>query len=335
MYALPGGQSRGEGVARDRTTTIAAPTRSKLAGETAPPIPVSAITPAIRTKGLVKDYGSGRGLFDLDLIIRPGEVFGFLGPNGAGKTTTIRLLMGFIRPTRGSASVFGLDCQRQAVEVKRRIGYVPGELPQFGGLRGDEIVGYIGGLRGGVDRAQVAAIAGRLGLDLGRRFREYSRGNKQKLALLLAFMHRPDLLILDEPTGGLDPLNQQTFYDLVRETRDRGATVFLSSHILSDVEHVCDRVGIIRAGHLVKVAGLDELRDVRFHRVQLEFAGETPAEQLRAVPGLEALQIEGSRVRGAMRGSFEPLLAALAGQHVLRFTSEEPSLEELFLEFYR
>ena len=319
----------------DRTKTVGAQTQGQLAEQTAPPTPALAAAPAIRTEGLTKDYGSGRGLFDLDLTIRPGEVFGFLGPNGAGKTTTIRLLLGLIRPTRGSAAIFGLDCQRQAVEVKRQVGFVPGELPQFGGLRGDEIVGYLAGLRGGVDRAHVASLAERLGLDLGRRFREYSRGNKQKLALLLAFMHRPDLLILDEPTGGLDPLNQQTFYGLVREARDAGATVFLSSHILSEVEHVCDRVGIIRAGRLVRVAGLGELHDIRFHRVQIEFAGEPPAEHLRAVRGLESLEIEGSRVRGTLRGSFEPLMAALAGRSVLSLTSEVPSLEELFLEYYQ
>src|SRR5947209_14821734 len=203
---------------------------------------------AIDTSGLSKDYGRGRGLFDLDLEVNEGEVLGYLGPNGAGKTTTIRLLMGLIHPSVGSASIFGLDCQRQAVEVKRYVGYVPGELPQFGGLRGSEIVAYMAGLRGGVDNTVVARICERLGLDLGQRYREYSRGNKQKLAIVLAFMHRPRLLVLDEPTGGLDPLNQQEFYALVREARGRGATVFLSSHILAEVEAVCDRVGIIRAG---------------------------------------------------------------------------------------
>src|SRR5207302_10272697 len=165
---------------------------------------------AITTRGLTKDYGMQRGLFDLDLEVGAGEVFGFLGPNGAGKTTTIRLLMGMIFPTRGSAQVFGLDCQREAVAVKTKVGYLPGELPQFGGLRGSEIVAYLAGLRGGVDAARVTAIAKRLELDLGRRYREYSRGNKQKLGLLVAFTHRPSLLIRDEPTASRDPLTQQT-----------------------------------------------------------------------------------------------------------------------------
>ena len=213
---------------------------------------------AISTSRLTKDYGSGRGLFDLDLRVAPQEAFGYLGPNGAGKTTTIRLLMGMIRPSSGSAYIFGLDCHRDAVAVKRKVGYLPGDIPQFGSLRGSEVVAYLGGMRGGVDHAKVRDIAQRFDLDVSRRFREYSSGDKQKLGILLAFMHQPELLILDEPTGGLDPLNQQEFYKLLQESRARGATVFLSSHILSEVEHVCDRVGIIRGGRLVKVAALKE-----------------------------------------------------------------------------
>src|SRR5438445_5230402 len=181
-----------------------------------------------------------RGLFDLELAVGVAEIFGFLGPNGAGKTTTIRLLMGMIFPTRGSAQIFGLDCQQEAVAVKTKVGYLPGELPQFGGLRGSEIVAYLGGLRGGVDSTRVRAITQRMELDLGRRYREYSRGNKQKLGLLVAFMHRPSLLILDEPTASLDPLNQQTFYGLLSESRQVGATLFLSSHVRSAREQVCD-----------------------------------------------------------------------------------------------
>jgi len=225
---------------------------------------------AIRTSKLSKDYGAGRGLFDLDLEVSPQEIFGYLGPNGAGKTTTIRLLMDMIRPTAGAAYIFGLDCRRDSVAVKRRGGYLPGDLPQFGSLRGREVVAYLGGMRGGVDSKAVRALAERFDLDLSRRFREYSSGNKKKLAIVLTFMHRPDLLILDEPTGGLDPLNQQQFYELLHETRAGGATVFLSSHVLSEVEHVCDRVGILRAGRLVRVAKLDELRA----------AGETSLEEI-------------------------------------------------------
>src|SRR5256885_3734666 len=231
---------------------------------------------AISTSKLTKDYGAGRGLFDLGLHVSRQEVFGYLGPNGSGKTTTIRLLMGMIRPTNGSAHVFGLDCVRDAVEVKRKVGYLPGDIPQFGSLRGDEVVAYLGGMRGGVDRRHVRAIAERFDLDLNRRFREYSSGNKQKLGILLAFMHRPELLILDEPTSGLDPLHQQEFYELLRETRDGGATIFLSSHVLSEVEHVCARVGILRADRLVRVAQLDELRRAR---AQHDLVGAEPSPE--------------------------------------------------------
>lgn len=291
--------------------------------------------PAIQTRGLTKDYGLGRGILDLDLTVNEGEVFGFLGPNGAGKTTTIRLLMGMIQPTRGSASVFELDTHRQSVEVKRIVGYCPGELPQFGGWKGDEIVAYISGLRGTVTEADVAGIATRLDLDLSRKYREYSHGNRQKLALLLAFMHRPRLLILDEPTSGLDPLHQQAFYSLVRDARAGGATVFLSSHVLSEVEQVCDRVGIVKDARLVTVGNIGELAGIRSHRLEIEFADSVPAERLRAVPGLEQLVVEEHRASAMLRGSFEPLMAALAGHRVTRLSSREPTLEEIFLSYYR
>ncbi|HEV3102101.1 MAG TPA: ABC transporter ATP-binding protein [Candidatus Dormibacteraeota bacterium] len=290
---------------------------------------------AINTNGLTKDYGKGRGLFDLNLEVDEGEVFGYLGPNGAGKTTTIRTLMGMIHPTRGSASIFGLDCQKQAVEVKKHVGYVPGELPNFGGLRGSEIVAYMAGLRGRVDETFVEEICRRFGLNLGQRFREYSRGTKQKLAILLGFMHRPRLLILDEPTGGLDPLNQQEFYNMCREAKDRGATVFLSSHILSEVEHISDRVGIIRSGRLVKTASLAELHDIRVYQVEMEFAGPPPVGAIQAAEGVDHVEVEGRRVRCTVHATFSPLMNAIAGSTVVNLSSHEPSLEEVFLTYYR
>jgi len=293
------------------------------------------MTPAIATRGLTKDYGGGRGLLDLDLEVAPQQVFGFLGPNGAGKTTTIRLLMDFIRPTRGSASILGMDAHNDSVAIKRRVGYMPGELPQFSGLRGGEIVRYMAGLRGGLDQERVRALATRFDLDLGQRYREYSRGTKQKLGLVLAFMHRPELLLLDEPTSGLDPLNQQEFYRLVGEVRLDGATVFLSSHILSEVEHVCDRVGIIREARLVKVTRLEELRHIRVHHVEIEFGGPAPLEQLRAAGGVEDLTTQDGRVRCTVRGSFEPLMRALSGAPVTNLVSHEPRLEEIFLTYYQ
>jgi len=289
---------------------------------------------AIHTQMLTKDYGAGRGIFDLDLDVAEGEVFGFLGPNGAGKTTTIKLLMGLSHATRGAASIFGLDADRDAVAVKKRVGYVPGELPQFGGWRGSEIVAYIAGLRGDVDDAAVEAISKRMDLDLGRKYREYSHGNKQKLALLLAFAPRAGLLILDEPTSGLDPLHQQEFYGLVRDARSRGATVFMSSHVLSEVEHVCDRVGIVREGHLATVGTLDQLTGIRAHHVRIEFADAVPADRLRALKGFDGLTVDGRRVAGLYRGSFDELLGAIAGARVATLESREPTLEEIFLSYY-
>ncbi|HSS95078.1 MAG TPA: ABC transporter ATP-binding protein [Candidatus Dormibacteraeota bacterium] len=290
---------------------------------------------AIGTRGLTKDYGSGRGLFDLDLEVQEGEVFGYLGPNGAGKTTTIRMLMGLIHPTRGSATIYGLDCQKQAVEVKKLVGYIAGELPNFGGLRGSEIVAYMAGLRGGVDEKVVQEICRRFDLNLGQRFREYSRGTKQKLAILIGFMHQPRVLILDEPTGGLDPLNQQEFYKMCHEAKDRGATAFLSSHILSEVEHISDRVGIIRAGRLIRTASLAELHDIRVHQVEIDFTGPPPVDAIRAAEGVDHVEVDGQRVRCTVHGTFTPLMRAIATSEIVNLTSHEPSLEEVFLTYYR
>ncbi len=292
---------------------------------------------AIQTSKLSKNYGLGRGLFDLDLHVEAQEVFGFLGPNGAGKSTTIRCLMGLIRPTAGSAHIFGLDCIRDYVAVKRKVGYVPGEMPQFGSLRGSEVVAYLGALRGGADLKTVRNLAERFNLDLSRRYREYSSGNKQKLAIVLAFMHRPQLLILDEPTHGLDPLNQQEFVALLSEAREEGATIFLSSHILSEVERMCDRVGIIRSGRLVTIADLAELHAIRFHHVELEFAPGTdvPVKAIRSAAGVEEVVASDHSVRCIVKGTFEPLLDAIRGATVTNLVSHEPSLEEIFLEYYR
>ncbi len=292
--------------------------------------------PAIRTSSLTKDYGGGRGLFDLDLRISGQEVFGYLGPNGAGKTTTIRLLMGMIRPTRGSAWIFGLDSVRESVAVKRKVGYLPGDVPQFGSLRGDEVVAYLGGMRGGVDPRRVRSIAERFDLDLSGRFREYSSGNKQKLAILLAFMHKPELLILDEPTSSLDPLNQQEFYGLLGEARDDGATIFLSSHVLSEVQRVCDRVGIVRDGRLVQLAQLDELRRIQIHHVEISFgeADTVPESAIREAQGVEDVAVAGQHVTCTVHGDFDPLLRAIRDAHVIELVSTEPTLEEVFLSHF-
>ena len=233
-----------------------------------------------------------------------------------------------------TTSVLGLDSMRRSVEVKRLVGFTPGELPQFGGLRGREIVGHFGALRGGVDQARVKEITERLDLDLGLKFREYSTGNKRKLGILLAFMHRPRLLSLDEPSSGLDPLNQQEFFKLVREAKAGGASVFLSSHVLSEVEHVCERIGIIRRGKLVRVARLDELHEMRVRRVEVEFAGEAQPQLFERLPGVENVESNHHRVSFIARGSFEPVADVLAGRHVVNLASHEPSLEEVFLTYY-
>ncbi|MGI8878644.1 MAG: ABC transporter ATP-binding protein [Candidatus Limnocylindria bacterium] len=290
--------------------------------------------PPIATHLLTKDYGSGRGIFDLDLVIDRGEVFGFLGPNGAGKTTTIRQLMGLVRPSRGSAEIFGLDCQRDSVEVKRCIGYLPGELPQYGGWKGAEVVAYLAGLRGNVDPGEVRRIAERFELDLGRTYREYSHGNKQKLALVVAFMHRPELLILDEPTSGLDPLNQLQFHELVDGAIARGASVFLSSHVLSEVEQLCDRAGIVREGRLVALAPLAELRAAKEREVEIRFASAPPIERIRALDGVTVLESTGPRVRCRVRGSIAPLVTVLRDAEVVDLVTHEPTLEQAFLSFY-
>ena len=290
---------------------------------------------AIRTEGLTKDYGQEHGLFDLDLEVGAGEVFGYLGPNGAGKTTTIRLLMDMVRPTRGRAEIFSIDCQARPVQVKRLVGYLPGEMPQWGGMRGRDVVAYVAGLRGGLDRARVGDFAERLDLDLGRRYREYSSGNKRKLGLVLALMSRSRLLVLDEPTTGLDPLIQQEFYRLVQEEAAGGGTVFLSSHVLSEVERVCQRVAILRGGRLVQVARLDELHNLRYHRLEADLGGEIPLEAVRALPGVEDVTAEDHHLSCAVRGDFGPLLEVLGQGRVLNLVTHEPTLEEVFLAVFR
>ena len=218
---------------------------------------------AISSRGLTKDYGNGHGLFDLDLDVERGEVFGFIGANGAGKTTTMRLVMDLIRPDRGTVSVLGLDSRRDSLAIKRRVGYLPGELPQWPGVKAAHIIGLLAGLRGGVDPARITDLADRLQLDLSRRYADLSHGNKQKVGLIAAFMHAPELLILDEPTLGLDPLMQREVRDLVADSVAAGATCLLSSHVLAEVELACDRIGLIRDGRLLRVGSLTELRDVR------------------------------------------------------------------------
>ena len=295
------------------------------------------MTPLIDAAGLTKEYGRKRGITDVSFEVTQGEVFGFLGPNGAGKTTTMRLLMALLYPNAGSARIAGLDCWRQSVEVKRVVGYLPGELALDPNLTGGQTLAYFANLRGGVDRAFLDTLITRLDLDPTRRFRHYSHGNKQKVGLIQAFMHRPRLLILDEPTSGLDPLNQREFERMVAEVRGDGRTVFLSSHILSEVESVCDRVGIIREGQLVRVGGVAELKDVRRHQVELTFAGEPPVEAFRELAGVERLDaLPGGRtLRLIVHGDIDPVVKVAARYPLTTFVSHEPSLEDVFVQFYQ
>jgi ABC-2 type transport system ATP-binding protein len=239
----------------------------------------------IKTEKLTKYYGSHRGVIDVDLEVHQGEVFGFLGPNGAGKTTTIRVLLDLIRPTSGKAFVFGIESSVDPVAIHRRIGYLPGEFALYDRLTGGQTLEYFGNLRGGVDKAYRAQLVERFDLDPSRRYREYSKGNKQKVGLVAALQHKPELLMLDEPTAGLDPLVQQTFFALLREHVKDGATVFLSSHILSEAERSCDRVAIIREGRLVRVDRVDALRDLAHHQVELRFDGKPPADAFKKIKG--------------------------------------------------
>src|SRR5579871_5741893 len=256
----------------------------------------------IQTATLTKHYGTARGIIELSFEVEEGEVFGFLGPNGAGKTTTIRTLMGFLRPSAGRASIGGLDCWTQSTAVKRLIGYLPGEFTLDAAMTGAQILAYLGNLRGGVDQAYLTALVERLGLDPSKRFRDYSHGNKQKVGLVQVFMHRPRLLIFDEPTNGLDPLNQQEFYRMVAEVKAEGRTVFLSSHNLTEVEHSCDHVGIIRDGRLVKVDAVQALKDMQHHEVELIFPGQASADWFTGVAGVRQVSASGAGSQGSGYG---------------------------------
>ena len=286
---------------------------------------------AIACQALTKDYGDGHGVFDLTLDVFRGEIFGFIGPNGAGKTTVIRLLMDLIRPDRGSAKLLGRDARRDSVELKRKIGYLPGELMQWPKVSVAYVIGMLAGLRGGVDEGYVAALAQRLHLDLSRRYEELSHGNKQKVGLLQAFMHRPELLILDEPTLGLDPLIQREFRDLLDEAVADGATVFLSSHVLAEVELICDRIGLIHDGRLRKVGSLNELRAMRIHRIEALFTGTLDAAQVGRLPGVSDPVVTDHRLTCSVQGSIAPLLESLAAADVVELDSHEMSLEEVFV----
>jgi ABC-2 type transport system ATP-binding protein len=261
-------------------------------------------------------------------------VCGYLGPNGAGKTTTIRILAGLIRPTAGRAEMFGMDVVRRREEVQRRMGYLPGEFVGYPDLTGHQYLRFLGRLRGGVDDSRVRRLVERLDVDLTTRIGALSHGNRQKIGIVQAFMHRPDLLVLDEPTAGLDPLAQREFLRLVRETRDDGRTVFLSSHVLSEVEAVAERVAILRNGTLLVVESVDKLKAQALRRMEFTFEGDPPVAELRTVPGVRQAVVDGSTVHLVVEGSPADLLQAAAPHRIARVVTHEPDLEEIFVTYY-
>jgi ABC-2 type transport system ATP-binding protein len=293
------------------------------------------VAPIIEAATLTKRYGSSRGVEELTFEVTEGEVFGFLGPNGAGKTTTIRTMLDFIRPTTGSIRIFGLDPRGEGIRVHARVGYLPGELALYERMTGEDYLRTFASLRGGVDLAHVHRSAERLQLDLTRKIKALSHGNKQKVGLVQAFMHRPDLLILDEPTQGLDPLVQQTFYAMLEEERVRGATVFLSSHVMPEVERVCDRVAIVREGRLVAVEDVGALKAHALRRIELHFDAPVPAGAFADLPSVRSVETHGDEVSLAIEGPLDAVIKQASRFTVVNIETREPSLEDLFLTYFR
>ena len=294
--------------------------------------PLDKATRPIRAEGLTKRYGETLAIDGLDLSIEPGEVYGYLGPNGAGKTTTIRLLLGIHRPTRGRAELFGIDAWADPVEAHRRVAYVSGEPFLWPGMTGAETIEFLARLHGGTDRAYRDELVQRFDLDTKKKVRALSKGNRQKVQLVAALATRADLLVLDEPTSGLDPLMEMAFRECIREAKQRGQAVFLSSHILSEVEALCDRVGILREGRLVDQGTLAELRHLSTQTVEVTFSDRVP--QLPPLPGVQVNQAGPNALRFEVSGSVGPVINALAGHPVTALVSREPSLEEIFMHHY-
>jgi len=289
----------------------------------------------IGTDGLAKDFGGGKGLLGIDLEVRRGEIFGFLGPNGSGKSTAMRTLLNLIRPTAGSATIFGLDIVRESVAIRRRVGYLPGEFQLYGDLTGAQVLDYFAALRSGVDRSVRADLCERFSAQTDRPIRDLSTGNRQKIGLVQALMHEPELLVLDEPIAGLDPLVQQSFHEVLAEVREQGRTVFLSSHTLSEVERVAERVAVLREGRLVVVDELENLLKVAVQTLEVEFAATPDLEELRGIDGVRSAIAARGHVVITYEGSPDALIKALARYQVVRIRSRGEDLEEVFLRFYR
>ena len=291
----------------------------------------------IETSGLTKTYGKDRGIKNVDLTVNEGEIFGFLGPNGAGKTTTVRTLLGFMKPTNGKAEVFGMDIEKDSVGIRSMVGNLPGEFALEDRMTGDQLLKFFARLRGVKNLDYAYEIAGRIEADLERPMRRLSRGNKQKIGLVQAMFHRPLLLILDEPTGGLDPLVQEEFLRIIREVKEEGRTVFFSSHNLAEVERVCDRVGIIRKGELTAVETTDDLINKSFRHVSLSFAGrldDEEAKRFEKLEGVEEFCREDSNLSFDLHGNLDDMIKLAARHELVDMMYERPSLEEIFLAYY-
>jgi ABC-2 type transport system ATP-binding protein len=292
------------------------------------------MTAAIETEKLTKYYGRSRGIMDIDLTVESGQIFGFLGPNGAGKSTTIRLLLDLIRPSSGHARVLGLDVHRDRLAIDRRVSYVPGELSLYSELTGHQLLTYLGNLHGLIDGAYRDKLIERVELDPTKRIKSLSRGNKQKVGLVAAFMIRPELIILDEPTAGLDPFVQLEFEHLCEETRAEGRTVFISSHQLPEVEHLCDRVGIIREGRLLAVESIADLKQRALRRLEIDFGGSVSADVFAGLPGIRDMSVHDGVLNCTVMGSVDSLIKAAARFEVRNVRSIETSLEEIFMAYY-
>ncbi|MBN1966018.1 MAG: ABC transporter ATP-binding protein [Anaerolineae bacterium] len=291
----------------------------------------------IHIEGLTKHYGDFLALDKLNLDVQRGEIFGYLGPNGAGKTTTIRTLLDLIRPDTGRATILGFDAQADSVELHRHVGFMPGELNLWKALTGKQVVHYVASVRGQQDKSYAYELAERLELDMSKRVRDLSSGNKRKLGLVVALMHRPEVFILDEPTTGLDPLVQQTFHGMMMEARDEGRTIFLSSHILAEVQAICDRVGILRDGQLKAVERVEDMTHVEFRRVRLQFRDGVPqgaVQRLGQIADVRNVEANGETLRFNLAGDFDPVFRAVSDGYIQDVRVEDPTLEEIFLTYY-
>lgn len=291
-------------------------------------------TSAISLQNLTKRYGSSRGVDDISLKVEKGEIFGFLGPNGAGKTTTIRMLMDFIRPSSGSAKILGLDCQNEPTQIHKRVGFLAGDMEMDPRLTGQQYLEYVSSLRGGVPWSKTKVLIDRLQCETDRKIGKLSRGNKQKIALVSALMDNPEVLILDEPTSGLDPIMQSEFNTIIREHRAKGKTAFISSHDLSEVQQICDRIGFIREGKLIAVQPLKELTKQAFKRVSLTLSAKPNKAEFEKIKDVTSVSIVKNTVHLQLRGDVNPLLKALSKHTIKDLTIQDANLEDIFMSFY-